>query len=631
MTMQKHLYLFTVSPVQTFIEQARKTHDLFAGSRILSELITQAMEEVKQRDERVKFTFPTLGQKSKPNRFIAIVTADDIQGFGNEIQKKINEYFVDTLGERVITLHPPAKAQLEDFLKTYWVAIPYDEIENYPTQIKQLERKMGAVKNVRYFNQFSEKGRKCSVNGEYNVQFYRLGENEQTNDRLYEKKLFQKRVEVKVVGANKFNELKQKDLNQGEGLCAISMLKRLYSKGEPDDGFPSTARVALMDTLEKCDETLAFFEFVKSLNGGSADEQIYYESNTTKSYFQKHGYLQLLEKCSNVDMFRKHFDKMRKEVKSKHLKLAKYYAILAFDADGMGEQLQKCENKEQHEAVSQLLADFAGKAEAYIDGNSFGKTVYAGGDDFLGFINLNHLFHVMETLRLEFNEVVNKGLEKEGYSHLKMTFSAGVAIAHYKTPLSEVLRWAKKMEKTAKKVLVKQNKSKAYQESIDKGKKDAFSVAVLKRSGEIHYTTWRWKVGDEWTTDLFYRLIRHLKKGDISKKFVTNLSSEYEKRLDKDGQWGKQAKDHGLENELNTMLQYELSYFMNRATANHDAVKGLSAALYKNYEDHLDFDLGVQNFLNMLHICEFITRELNPIKYETATEENSEQPQTENA
>ena len=37
--MKKHLFLFTISPVQAFIAQARKAQDLYAGSRLLSDLV----------------------------------------------------------------------------------------------------------------------------------------------------------------------------------------------------------------------------------------------------------------------------------------------------------------------------------------------------------------------------------------------------------------------------------------------------------------------------------------------------------------------------------------------------------------------------------------------------------------
>jgi CRISPR-associated protein Cmr2 len=619
----KHLYLFTVSPVQSFIEQARKTHDLYAGSQILSDLIRQAMKLVIEKSGKDNFIFPTYKQDSKPNRFITIVESDDMQTFGNEIQTAVNDYFIDVLGQKVIELNHSSIFQLEDFLKIYWVAEKYEEKGDYPNQIKQLERNLGAVKNIRHFKQLGEKGRKCSMNGEYNVKFYRKTESETTKNTevLGDKnKLFHS--DAMVIDFQEERQIQVSHLQPGEGLCAVSIMKRFFKAGE---NFPSTANIALEDTLQKVikkDEKAKQLidEFTSCL--GKKNEkngQLYFDENLTSEYFKKQGISQGALDCAN-----KKLNKLVPIIKRENLKLSKYYAILAFDADGMGKKLEKCKGAEEHTRVSKLLADFAKFASNYIneDEKSRGKTVYAGGDDFLGFINLNHLFDVMKHLRNEFDIQVNNHLRED----LKMTFSAGVAIAHYKTPLSEVLKWSRQMEKTAKKVLHKTD---------DSIKKDAFSVAVLKRSGEIHYTTWRWKTfEDKWTINLFQDLIVILKKGHLSKKFITNLSSEYEKRLDNDGNWGDEAKNHGLETELNNMLSHELEFFIKRATATDDeakkAVKGLSDELYQNYHRHIDFELSVQNFLNMLHICEFVTRELNPIETKEA-KQNSEQLQTENA
>ncbi|MCR4429797.1 MAG: hypothetical protein NUV45_02120 [Tepidanaerobacteraceae bacterium] len=71
----------------------------------------------------------------------------------------------------------------------------------------------------------------------------------------------------------------------------------------------------------------------------------------------------------------------------------------------------------------------------------------------------------MKDLREEFGKIkLSEYIDKES------TFSAGVAIARLKTPISEVLKWARKMEKEAK--------------EINDWGKDAFGIAVLKRSGE---------------------------------------------------------------------------------------------------------------------------------------------------
>jgi CRISPR-associated protein Cmr2 len=82
----QYLFLFTIGPVQSFIAQARKTHDLFAGSQIISELTGKSMEAVLQQGNGNSIVFPCTDSWSKPNRFLAKVFSDDIQGFGKNVE-----------------------------------------------------------------------------------------------------------------------------------------------------------------------------------------------------------------------------------------------------------------------------------------------------------------------------------------------------------------------------------------------------------------------------------------------------------------------------------------------------------------------------------------------------------------
>ncbi|HRK28640.1 MAG TPA: type III-B CRISPR-associated protein Cas10/Cmr2 [Chitinophagales bacterium] len=624
-----HLFLFTIGPVQSFIAQARKTQDLYAGSKILSELITVAMETLNNKYPTTEFIFPTdLKATSKPNRFTAVVTTDkDIQTLGNEVKKAVEFHFVDVLGEKVLKLQPDSITQLNDFLKVYWVAhkVTLDasgEIINYATEIKQAEKLLGATKNIRYFSKLEEKGRKCALNGEYNVKFYRLSDADRTNATSQIRKLkaddkyspTQAEINTYVIKNKLFMDKEQevflileddetiplKLLQEGEGLCAVSMLKRFFeADNETVTNFPSTAKIALLDTLNKNQIAQTYIDVIRSINRGYADEQIYYEENLTTKYLQKQGYKKLQSELGYKSL-KENFDRMKKSVKDDKLILSKYYAILVFDADGMGSKLGACKNKEEHQKLSELLGKYGQNATKYIDDNKLGKTVYAGGDDFLGFLNLNHLFEAMQVLREMFNTEVNAKLPE----HLKLTFSAGVAIAHYKTPLSEVLNYARAMEKKSKKI---ENKSD------DNIKKDAFSIAVLKHSGEIHDTTFRWKEEKIYSTEILKTLTNHLKEKDISDKFITNLSETFTKLLDKNGDWWSNASTPAQKGTLNDIFKCELERFAKRAKTEGASIniKDFCNNLYALYSNHLPFDLNLQNFLNALHICEFIGRHLN--------------------
>src|SRR5208282_2182716 len=108
-----------------------------------------------------------------------------------------------------------------------------------------------------------------------------------------------------------------------------------------------------------------------------------------------------------------------------------------------GEKIKDGRLKDFHQALTDKLGEFANQVRALIKKPS-GATVYAGGEDFLGFFNLSYLLESMKCLYINFDEMVNQKL-KSFYrdSAEDMTFSAGVVIAYIKAPLSEVLNWAR--------------------------------------------------------------------------------------------------------------------------------------------------------------------------------------------
>ncbi len=122
-----------------------------------------------------------------------------------------------------------------------------------------LEKSLGARKNLREFNYFEEKGRKCSLCGERNVLFFREGENPQKFLRY----------NPEAINVKNIKNFSLKYLADGEGLCGLCFIKRTFEiylkslKGEMEEkfkdfGFPSTAEIAVSDfkkeALEKAKE-----------------------------------------------------------------------------------------------------------------------------------------------------------------------------------------------------------------------------------------------------------------------------------------------------------------------------------------------------------------------------------------
>ncbi len=227
-----------------------------------------------------------------------------------------------------------------------------------------------------------------------------------------------------------------------------------------------------------------------------------------------------------------------RSVRSEAIKLngrgiPKYYAILFFDGDHMGKWLSggmgNTIDGEQHKTLSNSLRLFSTRArhgrvkeasDAYkiVEGDHLGKIIYAGGDDVVAFVALEDCLDVAFEVRTAFELWMKKG----GCG--SATGSLGMAIAHHQMNLQQVLQEARKAEHHAKETLGR----------------DAFGIALLKRSGE-HFTTgakWfpqfkeRNTEGNEEQTkqisgiDVLKSFATFIGEKDISPKFVHDLEDE---------------------------------------------------------------------------------------------------------
>ena len=64
----RYLLLFTIGPVQPLIVNSRKVSDMFAGSRLLSSLMQDALQILEHQQEvRILFPFIEKGEGNCPN------------------------------------------------------------------------------------------------------------------------------------------------------------------------------------------------------------------------------------------------------------------------------------------------------------------------------------------------------------------------------------------------------------------------------------------------------------------------------------------------------------------------------------------------------------------------------------
>lgn len=599
----KYLLLFTISPVQSFIEQARKTRDLFAGSKLLSDLIDFAMKQIP----KAEFIFPSKDIGSKPNRFIAKIECENdekIKELSSNIKKSVRDKFKSIAIQIVEEKTDKNKndlpnnfvTQIENHLQIHWAALPYEE-DKYQEQFREIESSLGAIKNVRAFNQNEETGRKCSLCGERNVLFFNSKDKDSDNvnpSTGLKKRFFQ----AASININKIYGIKY-SLTEGEGLCAVCFIKRFYK----EEIFPSTAKIALMesiDKLKKIENGNFQIDNYEKLFGSDFDYQLYYEENLRKNYFEKEN--KNFEN-SKITEAKSQLLKISKLANKNNIKLPGYYAVIMFDGDSMGKWLSGLKLKNDadllqfHRTLSKSLGEFADGVRLII-AEPKGTVVYAGGEDFLGFINLNYLFKILKLLRELFDCKVNQAIKDYKLNATEvLSFSAGIVVAHYKDPLSEVLKWARELEKEAK---------KKYSD------KNAFVIAIVKHSGEINKTSYKW--GDEENTtkilDIIANVTELLIRDKFSNTFINSITSEL-----------LSINDHkGLSFPIN-IVKAELKRLLTRSckitkqqSETNDRFKERKKTLILETVENISIlysDLNTESFFSALNVAEFISRYIN--------------------
>jgi CRISPR-associated protein Cmr2 len=207
----------------------------------------------------------------------------------------------------------------------------------------------------------------------------------------------------------------------------------------------------------------------------------------------------------------------------------KYIAAIAFDGDSIGKWVNgdflpdKNKLAEHHADFSATLSDFALNRVRKIVGEEvdrgdddkaparvpLGQLIYAGGDDVVALVPADAALQVASALRDAFRAATDSIKGTDNRESVRPDASAGIAIAHIHSPLQDLIREAQKAEKRAK---------------ID-GPKPAFSVTLMKRSGEISHWTAQW---DSKAFELHEAIFKAMTEGGPDGK---KLSAKFPHRL----------------------------------------------------------------------------------------------------
>ena len=544
-----HLFLFTITPVQDFISQSRKLLDLYGSSSILS-----CMSEIGImicNREKGKTVFPYYDKKnssnSYPNRFLVEFkdkNLDEIKKIAKLIEKSLQKFLRGLNSKN----HQKIYEHIENYFSFYW-AISEIENNDYKNAFDIVEKRLAGAKNTRFFTQLGnregERGRKCSICGERNVTIYQnplpMLKEQIDSDKPKKDKIAQKQ----------------------EGLCGVCYIKRRYGKDRAR--FESTADIALINIFNELDKN--DYSLLKK------DPQLFFEENLTDTYFKKYGY-----RVKELSKYKEQYQQFQNDIKNSALKQTSYYAVIMFDGDNMGkwlsgEYIEESKLQDFHTFLSKKLIVFANSVQKMKDDNLV--PIYAGGEDFLGFVNINYLFEILQLLRDRWNEIVNEPLKEEFNLNRDFTFSAGVVIAHYKTPLHEVLKRVRSSEKEAKSYFGKD--------------KDAICLTALKRSGEIVEGVIKYD-----NIKTLQKILDELKENFLD-GFISVLDREF-----------NLIEQNGI--RIRRQIKAEIKRLLKRAKLKDDySIDKIEKNIEKSF---IGSNNNFKNFVNILYFIRFIKREI---------------------
>ncbi|MBW7877064.1 MAG: type III-B CRISPR-associated protein Cas10/Cmr2 [Candidatus Cloacimonetes bacterium] len=460
---------FSIGPVQGFVAQARRTRDLWAGSYLLSFLAAHAI--IKAEDAGGKVIRPIIGSDPMiqmirnpgtntpqygtiPNQFTVEVsdealakTVADAAGRG---LKQAWLRLADAVWKRFVSKFKNEQTeviwqrQIESFWEISWV------VSEAATGLDLARRKFWRNHILP-----DEPGDKCVLM----PHFQELSGFSRANASQKQDEFWRKAQDVVKSPL---------DLQDQERLCAISLVKRLFcTKGlgkesigwEPDQqAWDSVTKIATKNWLKDNQKKLkSYLDQVKVFDPGAVFEEWVHLadfSGLKQTYLEQKSELEELEK-ELKSLF-------RATAKSDENKLEhppRFYALLLADGDKLGELLQNS----SVEHVSKSLLDFT-RAVPEILNKYEGKTIYAGGDDVLAILPMEHALQCA----LEIRELYQNHVGKKHDGKIIGSISASLVFANLRSPLRTVLKEAHRLLDDVAK---------------EKNGRDSLAIAVWKSGG----------------------------------------------------------------------------------------------------------------------------------------------------
>lgn len=627
------LVFIWIGPVQEFIQEARKLHDLMIGSRILARASYEVMQSFLTCKDDCTILLPSTEMLTDtsfahlPNHCIALVRESRLESIVWKVEKSLNGFLpklarrmrMDASLSDVFKSVEEAdstrrwKTQMKSHLQVSWVALTAtrQELEaDYLKHFGRLQQLMEERKLTRTFSPWKgARVDKCDQCGHREI----LGPNCCDKSTSFWKSLR---------GAS---SLRYK-LKDREKLCGICFLKRIARESHlvgasVQTSFDSTSDVAsnhfreTLRTKARLEPVNLFLTRTKHL---AKSVGLQTETMTNEQWVRRIPGDWLYEEGLRFERASRDYsisaddecglDEARRALLDVYGivgKPCKYYAAVAFDADNMGRYLsgqgaslsglppmdwQHC----QSVTLSNLAVAF-GKIEHWR-----GQTIYSGGDDCLAVGPLEGALTAIEKARERFIDDFGNN----------MTISAAVVFAHHHDHLQRTLTTLRRSLQQAK---------EQYGSS-----KNALVVTVRISSGKPLTCGYKWNLEPRangqnklFATDLLCRLVAWMRNRDagLSSAFLYHLSRE----ADAFYRHTVRGLVH-MDQEATEMLSIELAKLLRRHAPHRGALDAaemtmlqdlLTFAAYPRIEGtagSLSFN-AQDNFNSLLAIAGFLAKQ----------------------
>ncbi|MCL2011305.1 MAG: type III-B CRISPR-associated protein Cas10/Cmr2 [Cystobacterineae bacterium] len=457
--MPNYLLAIAIGPVQDFIAAARRTRDLWYGSKLLSD-VSKAVAE-KLNNEGATLIFPpteTLKEDDKENtvsianQVVAFIeNTNTIQTLVEQAKEAAREHWRSEAKSALRIIHEKNGSdlidpeiwlqQLDDILELYAAWVPLESDEKYADQHKRLIELLNARKNTRNFlqSQISARVRKSLLDG--------ARESVLPEDPLDRGKV----TACYALG------IRVTPSHYCEPLDISGVVKRVCGSKMR---YPSAARVAADPWIRKLTE----LETLKTPNNplleklcnnaekipkhliGRIDKKYSHYQNFpfdgTLLYLDR--YPSILteggeEASTELKNFHQELSKLLEGIDDSKLgKPSPYLAVISADGDRMGEVLKNDATLEKHQAISRQLTKFSREAYRCIKELHCGACVYAGGDDVLALVPLNKAMLCARALYAAFENALCDYPSPQGVA----TLSVGIGVGHFMESLYDLRKLA---------------------------------------------------------------------------------------------------------------------------------------------------------------------------------------------